>query len=534
MKTFSILLTVFILSVLIRLPNIDRPLSANYEWVTAHALITNTIWQDDGIARHNFNPVYTYANPNDYNIPAPSGIQDSDGRYYYISFPPFAFIFPYLVFKVVGADVSVLSLQLLNIILHFLCALMLYYLIDNLYNSKRVNIFIPGLLGFCIYTFNPANMWYHSNVYFSDTLVQVFFIATIYCFFRLYTSEYNDKTWPLIGLSVFLFLTTYTEWIGAFLGFTLFLYALWLIRSDKKNGLSLLIATTVATGSALLLTVIQYSSISGFETFLDGILGRYSQRNGHSGHAYFYSLEGHLFLLNKYLRNFFPTFLVLISSVFIYLIFKKERFTLKPEEKSLLFISLLPVLFHHGVFFEFTVQHDFSLLKSSVFLVILIAALYSRSEESVGITGSRPLQISIRFFCFLLVGLSIHFYYSHTIKDDINLGKSLGQTINTHSNDDEVVFVLSENGLGNLIYGEDPHFFTAPQLQYYAGRNIKASSSMDRVLEHLKTYNKEKGIIFILEKGSFSEYKRVRVLSNFDTSSTEMVYESKILSPIEN
>lgn len=533
-SVLSILIAIFLLSVAIRLPNINRPLSANYEWVTAHALITNTIWQEDGIARHHFNPVYSYANPNNYNIPAPSGIQDEEGRYYYISFPPFAFIFPYLVFQTLGIDANVLPLQILNIILHFFCALILYYLINNLYNSSSNKIFVPGILGFCIYTFNPANMWYHSNVYFSDTLVQIFFIATVYCFSQFIATEnkYN-KNW-LIGVSIFLFLTTYTEWLGVFLGFSVFIYGAWLIRSNNKAGSLLLITATMGTGLALLLTVVQYSSINGFDAFIDGILGRYAQRNGHSGHAYFYSLEGHIFLANKYLRNFFPTLLVLVSSLFVYLIFKRDKFKFKPTERALILTTLLPVIMHHGVFFEFTVQHDFSLLKSSVFLTLLIAGLYNRGERLLASLNVNIAKVSIRIFCFLLVALSIHFYYSHTIDDDINLGKSLGETINSYSNDDEVVFILSERGLGNLVYGEDPHFFTAPQLQYYARRNIKACSNMDRVLEHLKTYKRDKGIVFILEKDSITEYKRVRVTPDLDRFTPELIYESKNLPAIQN
>ncbi len=160
--------------------------------------------------------------------------------------------------------------------------------------------------------------------------------------------------------------------------------------------------------------------------------------------------------------------------------------------------------------------------------------MYSRGERLLGPVNANLVKIAIRTFCFLLVALSVHFYYSHTIEDDINLGKSLGETIKSYSNDDEVVFILSERGLGNLVYGEDPHFFTAPQLQYYASRNIKACSNMDRVLEHLKTYNKDKGIVFILDKGSLTEYKRVRVIPDLDRFTPELIYESKNLPAIQH
>ena len=48
---------ILVATVLLRLPNFNRPLGMGHEWVTAHALITLQAWWDKGMATFNYGPV---------------------------------------------------------------------------------------------------------------------------------------------------------------------------------------------------------------------------------------------------------------------------------------------------------------------------------------------------------------------------------------------------------------------------------------------------------------------------------------------
>ena len=101
--TFPVLLGIFLLSVGVRWPQLNRPLSKHHEFCTALSLRVMQIWYDNGIEKYNFNPVMTYNNPADKyinnNANTSGEMMDKDSNYYYVSHPPFAYYFPYFIFK---------------------------------------------------------------------------------------------------------------------------------------------------------------------------------------------------------------------------------------------------------------------------------------------------------------------------------------------------------------------------------------------------------------------------------------------------
>jgi hypothetical protein len=102
-KTLPILLVAFLLSVAVRLPQLGRPLSKHHEFCTAVTLRVLQVWWDNGIEKYRYNPVMTYNNEADKFINnfanATGKVVDEEGNFYYVSHPPFAYYFPYIVFK---------------------------------------------------------------------------------------------------------------------------------------------------------------------------------------------------------------------------------------------------------------------------------------------------------------------------------------------------------------------------------------------------------------------------------------------------
>jgi len=93
-RTLPLLLGIFLLSVLVRLPQLNRPLSKHHEFCTAVALRVMTIWNENGIDKYGFNPVMTFNNLADKNINnhanASGKMVDAEGNCYYVSHQPLA------------------------------------------------------------------------------------------------------------------------------------------------------------------------------------------------------------------------------------------------------------------------------------------------------------------------------------------------------------------------------------------------------------------------------------------------------------
>ena len=74
------------------------------------------------------------------------------------------------------------------------------------------------------------------------------------------------------------FFLIYTEWLGVFFAFSVFLYALVNVkRKVMRRVLLIIIITSIAS---LALTFWQYSQISGFNAFIRMSIGNYLVRSG--------------------------------------------------------------------------------------------------------------------------------------------------------------------------------------------------------------------------------------------------------------
>ena len=80
---------------------------------------------------------------------------DAAGNYYYVSHPPFAYYFPFFIFKILHVRPDVFPLQLLNLAFHFISGLFIYFIVcllsfnrarsgDVFYHVKPLWIERPG------------------------------------------------------------------------------------------------------------------------------------------------------------------------------------------------------------------------------------------------------------------------------------------------------------------------------------------------------------------------------------------------------
>jgi hypothetical protein len=492
---------IFVLSVIIRLPNLNRPLDAHHEWLTSTVLRVQRIWYEEGALRHRFLPIMTYGNEADKNIANVAEIRDATGNFYHTSYPPLAYIFPYLVFRLVNIYPDVLPLQILNLALHFISSLLIFLIISLLTKKRYIgSLNMPALLGFTLYLFAPATLWFHSNVYSRDMLVQPLFIAGVYVTAKLIASQ--DKKpihYLVLGLTNFLMIST--EWLGVFFAFSVFLFALLNIR--KREMRIVLCTVAISSIASLTLMIWHYSQISGFDVFVKSSFEKYSYRSGafqtaESGGFTLWNRRAWQRLAGHYRDGYLP-FLVLVYSICVaYLALLKKRlskdmFLKNRLEIITLYLCMAPVVLHHLVLFNFTSVHDFSVLKAGGLIAIFTPLLYYRLINVIerdNLDENRRTKVAILRSVVILAIIGSILQYVVINRRSHDTYKKIGGEIATIARSDEVVFIRSED--------EDYDVF--PQIVFYAHRNIALWKSGSSARELLNLNNIDRGIVFVLSE----------------------------------
>ncbi len=132
----------FVISVLVRLPTLNRPLSDHHEYNTAVILIGLESWQQaGGAAAFHFTPLLNYQDEGDrwYD----STLAYKNGNTVYITFGPGWYVFPWAVMKLLNVGPSPLFLQILNLLLHLFSCIILFRIAEILFtiNSSKEIIY---------------------------------------------------------------------------------------------------------------------------------------------------------------------------------------------------------------------------------------------------------------------------------------------------------------------------------------------------------------------------------------------------------
>lgn len=500
----AILLVIFLMSIIIRLPNLNRPLSSHHEWLTSLSLRMISVFYDNGAYKYNFNPITTYEGAVNKNIDNTSALfmpKDTVGNYYYISHLPFAYLFPYFIFKLISVQPTVFGIQIFNLFFHFISAFFIFLIISLLSKNDNKNIDWPAILGFTIYTFLPLNLWFHSNIYMAEIFVQPLFIIEIYLFLKILFSELvkNYYYW-LLGIVNFFII--YTEWLGVLLAGTMGLYLLFKIKDKKYRKILYIIVVTSI--SSLLLTICQYSMISGFKNLLISYKDKYNLRSGFSelspAGTRISEPTAWLRLVQTYIIELFPFYLILLSSLCI--LFKKfKRLLLDRKFLLTMYIIIVPVMLHHLIFFSGTVIHDFFLLKDSVYIAIFGALICQYFTKFMN--GRSRFLI---FSTIILIGSfwSVMKYNQYNSAYSSHY-KIIGEKIKQVAEKDEVAFMKFDDA-------EIKQIDITPQYIIYAQRNVALWQNDNQVNELIKLNKLNKGVVFTVDKDyGISDISRINL-----------------------
>lgn len=468
--SISLIGVLFLVSVQIRQEKLALPLSPEHEWITAHTLLTLEIWDEAGGPQaYGFNPVYTYQGKGNKAIGSFGGVQDAKGDMYYTSYPPFCFISAYYATKLLGGpDLS--SIRVYGLLTHLFCAILLYLIFIKLRNEKKDTISIAGLCAATVYLFSAGYLWGHSIIYFSDTLVQLFILLSLYYLIRLLKNDIQNSWQFYSALALITFLGAYTEWLSLFLTFYTGITLLILFFIQKnKNFIRAFFVLGISSFLALSTTIFQYSNINGWESLKEVSSSKYEERSGNQE-----DIEGlEVFnwenprsweLLKGFINRNFAMAINLFGISFFFLIpvliWRKSREKIKKFEPEIALVSLLlvSVLSHYLLFFNFNAIHNFSNLKTGLFMIMTVGVICSIVEQSITVKLKFAFAGILLFILIpriLVEKKKFDAFYSF---NDFNQGMMVSaETIREHSDPDKLV-------LGN--------FFPTPAYIYRAHHNI--------------------------------------------------------------
>jgi len=485
-KPILVLSIVFMLTVLVRLPNLNRPLSKHHEFNAALILIPMDIWKESSAKAYDFSPVMTYWNPHDKEINniTVEGIE-KEGDYYYLSFPSMTYILPYVCFQLFGVAPSPIALQVFNMLIHFICILLIYLIIKNI--SVRIlgngNYHISAIIGSIIFAFSPTPLWFMGNGYTHHTLVVVFILWAILSSVKLLYENKERLLMNAFQLLVALFFAGMTAWISFILMFILTVFAL--LKKQKTKAIYALIVVPVISGLAsILLTYLQYSKVVGSDTFIEYMQGRFSVRSSANKEniTFFHLVFG---TFKWYVLGYLPALLLLIYE-FLKLNYFKNL--LSKSVKLFLLLGLFFVFSHHFLLSEFTIAHNYSVLIDGVIISLFLGLIYQQLESEGRLTTKRLT------FILPVLFLSIGQYYFINRPgifgqngERYDYMKAIGHSIKTNSVPSDLIFTL------NLK--EKPN----PQVIYYAKRNFHQLNNMSEVEEILSKKNNVSAKVFIIK-----------------------------------
>ncbi len=455
------ILLFFFISMLVRKENLSAPIIRNHEWITAHTLITAEIWNENGgPSNYGFSPVYTKPGTGNEYRRSLGGITNSNGETYYVSYPPFSFLFFYYSSQVFGGP-NPLSIRIIALLIHLASSLLIYFLIGALISKNETSYYnFAGIIAAGFYIFAEGNLWFLGNIYFADTLVQLFFILGLLLTIRYFKGNYKKK-WVLLSLiGLTFFCASYTEWLGLFSAFfsgTCFLI-IGLIRKNKAL-IHAFFVIGFSASLALGITLFQYATIDGWESLKQVSEKKYAERSGYNdelGSAQTYNIhnaEAYDFMEFNFGQNYKTiqnALLIIVILFVLILVWRKSRQALGIPNWQLLtlVLTLLPIIIHYILFFNFNVVHPFSAIKTAFLLILLIAILIQQIEISTLKTnrfvfyGSLTI-VTVLFSFKAKEGVERYLHYNPIQQKDLNLVYSSLQ-VSKNADPNSAVFINEE------------------------------------------------------------------------------------------
>ena len=257
--TISILITVFAICIIIKIPYLTNEVHYNNH---GHIITLTTleIWDEAGITNCNFSPIQTWNNEGDKFISYYKRLEDDSGNNYFVSYPPFAFIFPYIIMKIFYLGASQNLLIWLSILIHIFSGFLIFICINKYLRNKIFEFSIPAFLELLTFMFFPPLLFQSVN-YFPELLVIPLILMLILIIISVENRKNDISLRQQFVFGLIVFLMVYTDWLGLFVAFSFVFY---LIRFKSRNLImrKFLWPTVISSSMSLLLIFAQYVELN--------------------------------------------------------------------------------------------------------------------------------------------------------------------------------------------------------------------------------------------------------------------------------
>lgn len=441
-KIMILLVFIFIISTSLKIYKYDEYTNVHNLDASYHTLLTIEALKESSIGTHKFLPIITLGGEENKNIPWGATVNDSNGNYYYTSFPQLGFIIPYVVFSLFNLEINLFNLMIFNIFIHLISTILCFnFIYKVILKLPRVtnNRLILAAIGTTLYILNYEALFSHGVIYWAHSLFQVFWLAQLIFFINIiFYNKINKLNFWFLG--IFSFLVSATEWTGYLSNFILLIILMFYFLK-KKIKIYPLIAIISGTILAIMFYFISFALVIGKENLFHALFSRFSARN--------YSNEASWSqLINGYIDSYGILFVLILGLIMICLFNIKNLCKLKKAfySISLIFLITLFPMLENLIMKQHAISYTFDRLKIIVPIIVIVVILLS-------IFNKKQLFIATIMIVIALTFTSLKFIDSDRIWD-ISLVKTNEPMIEDILDMDGVMYASSEliRGYANLEF----------------------------------------------------------------------------------
>ncbi len=471
-RAFAIVLLLFVLSVLLRLPNLNRIVSKHHEFNTAMVLINTESWrQAGGGSAFHFIPLINFQNPGDKRPNKTHYSVDPNGNQMYVSSGPAWIIIPYFIYEIFGLPNVPIYIQIINLIFNLASVILFFKLLELLISPDKKDKYPLVIFSCFFFMYSPCTLWYFGNGYVNIDIQIPFIISFFLLILPMLQSAQNITSKKLFFLSLLTLSLVYFDWLILAICFIIGVYLLFRIKKQPKY-FRVIFSLGISSVAGVVLLFAQFTSYAGWQK----IVTYWSQRFGTRS---FTNSGGDAFLqLTRYLiQNFITAYLpllIFLVGMFIWVITKKIKIAFTNTEKIFLGLYSTSIILYNFTLFEWSSDHEYSILPWSIlfsYLAIKFIPIFSKR------------QLYVLIIIFFIATISQYYFINRPGKISRegtpymsfkNFGDSLKQVPVNY----QIFTDLKQD----------------PMVEYYGGRNITTIENLDSAKAYMKKWNVTKAV----------------------------------------
>lgn len=383
-RVFIYLIPVIIFGLVISV-NLFKPFGFFRDSNPAMVCINAKIWQQYPELKRKNIPIQSYA----YDPRADPATQLQN------SVPSFGdgwFLVPYYYFTIFSIPISEVSIRVFSLLWLTVTLFILYLLCRQLTGEAsrwpgRVagesSVIFPALL---FYIFNAGVLWYNVNGYVHEIAVLPFYFLGWWLLGRYLSTPSNPI---LLALFVTLFIGVQFDWLPFFQAAIISVYLFMERKKTKQKAAFAIPLLAVILGAAYIF----YSYIHwvGFSVYADHLKEKFLSRTvGGGGLQLLPWLNFNFNILLFYILGY-----GLLFGLFLYGLYKKT------VKNPLVWLMIITAITHHLVFWGFSTEHDYGVIKMAFpisFIAAGIVSTFSETRRVILIVAVISTNIFIYFF----------------------------------------------------------------------------------------------------------------------------------------